>query len=98
MRAAYGIDEPLPQQYLRWLGRLLTGDFGRSSIYKRPVIQMIGATLPNTLQLSALALRWRCGRRAAGDCWRHCAVARSWIKRSACCSVAGTRSRRSGSG
>jgi peptide/nickel transport system permease protein len=56
MRAAYGVDEPIPQQYLRWLGRLLTGDLGQSLLYKRPVTQMIGATLGNSLQLSGLAL------------------------------------------
>jgi peptide/nickel transport system permease protein len=56
IRAAYGVDEPIPQQYLRWLGRLLTGDLGQSLQYKRPVSQMIGATLLNTLQLSGLAL------------------------------------------
>jgi peptide/nickel transport system permease protein len=56
IRAAYGVDEPIPQQYVRWLGRLLTGDLGQSLQYKRPVTQMIGATLANTLQLSALAL------------------------------------------
>ena len=56
LRAAYGVDEPIPQQYLRWLGRLLVGDLGHSLLYKRPVAQMIRDTLPNTLQLSALAL------------------------------------------
>src|SRR5262245_20374332 len=56
IRASYGVDEPIPQQYVRWLGRLLTGDLGQSLQYKRPVTQMIGATLANTLQLSALAL------------------------------------------
>src|SRR4030081_1202077 len=56
MRAAYGLDQPLPIQYMSWLGHLLTGDFGRSFIYKRPVIEMIGAALPNTLLLTGLAL------------------------------------------
>ncbi len=56
MRAAYGLDQPLPIQYLSWLGHLLTGDFGRSFIYKRPVIEMIQAALPNTLLLTGLAL------------------------------------------
>ena len=56
MRAAYGVDEPIPQQYLKWLGRLVQGDLGQSLLYKRPVTQMIGATLANTLQLSGLAL------------------------------------------
>ncbi|MGE3271891.1 MAG: ABC transporter permease [Chloroflexota bacterium] len=56
LRAAYGVDEPIPQQYLRWLGKLAQGDLGYSLLSKRPVSQMIGAALPNTLQLSGLAL------------------------------------------
>jgi peptide/nickel transport system permease protein len=56
MRAAYGLDQPLPVQYLAWLGHLLQGDFGRSFQYKRPVIEMIQAALPNTLELAGLAL------------------------------------------
>src|SRR3979409_2292651 len=56
MRSAYGLDQPIPIQYLSWLGHLLTGDFGRSFLYKRPVIEMIQAALPNTLLLGGLAL------------------------------------------
>jgi peptide/nickel transport system permease protein len=56
LRAAYGVDEPIPQQYLRWLGRLAQGDLGYSLLSKRPVGQMIAAALPNTVQLSLLAL------------------------------------------
>src|ERR1700730_11785232 len=55
MRAAYVLDQPLPIQYLSWLGHLLTGDFGRSFIYKRPVMEMIQASLPNTLMLAGIA-------------------------------------------
>jgi peptide/nickel transport system permease protein len=56
LRRSYGLDEPIPVQYLSWLGRTLSGDFGQSFLYRRPVIQMIAASLPNTLQLSVLAL------------------------------------------
>jgi peptide/nickel transport system permease protein len=56
LRASYGLDQPLPIQYLSWLGHLLSGDFGRSFLYKRPVLEMIQASLPNTLLLAALAL------------------------------------------
>ena len=56
LRAAYGLDQPLPIQYVRWLGHVLTGDFGQSFLYKRPVIEMIQASLPNTLLLAVLAL------------------------------------------
>jgi peptide/nickel transport system permease protein len=56
MRAAYGLDQPLPVQYVAWLSHLLTGDFGRSFQYKRPVLEMVQAALPNTLLLASLAL------------------------------------------
>jgi peptide/nickel transport system permease protein len=56
LRQSYGLDESIPQQYLRWVDRLLHGDLGHSLLSKRPVTQMIGAALPNTLQLSVLAL------------------------------------------
>jgi len=56
LRSAYGLDQPLPIQYLSWLAHVLQGDFGRSFLYKRPVIEMIQAALPNTLILAVLAL------------------------------------------
>jgi peptide/nickel transport system permease protein len=56
VRQAYGLDEPLPVQYLTWLGKMASGDFGFSFLYHRPVIDMIGAALPNTLQLAILSL------------------------------------------
>ncbi len=56
LRAAYHLDDPLPVQYADWLGRTLRGDFGQSFLYKRPVLDMIGAALPNTLQLALLSL------------------------------------------
>jgi peptide/nickel transport system permease protein len=56
IRRSYGLDQPIPIQYLSWLGHLLTGDLGQSFLYKRPVIEMIALTLPNTLLLAALAV------------------------------------------
>jgi peptide/nickel transport system permease protein len=56
LRRAYGLDQPLPLQYVNWLGHMLQGDFGRSFLYKRPVLEMIQSALPNTLLLAALAL------------------------------------------
>lgn len=56
LRHAYGLDQPLPIQYLSWLGHLLSGDLGQSFLYKRPVSDMIAQTLPNTLLLAALAI------------------------------------------
>jgi peptide/nickel transport system permease protein len=56
LRRSYGLDQPIPVQYASWMGHILTGDFGRSFLYRRPVSQMIASTLPNTLQLSVSAL------------------------------------------
>ena len=56
IRHAYGLDQPLPVQYLSWLGHVLRGDFGQSFLFKRPVLEMIGAALPNTLLLASCSL------------------------------------------
>ena len=56
LRHSYGLDQPVPVQYLIWLQHIFTGDFGKSFLYQRPVLQMITQTLPNTLQLSVAAL------------------------------------------
>src|SRR2546425_9038165 len=47
--------EPLPQQYLRWLGALRRGDFGIASRQNEPIGQMILDRLPVTLELTLLA-------------------------------------------
>lgn len=51
-----GLDQPIPLQYLRYLGRSLTGDFGNSLISGDPVISEIGRALPATLELAVAAL------------------------------------------
>ena len=37
LRALYGLDQPLPIQYLRWLGNMLVGSWGTSYVSNRPV-------------------------------------------------------------
>jgi peptide/nickel transport system permease protein len=56
MRANFGLDQPLPVRYAKWLGSLMVGDFGYSYSHSRPVIEVIGDILPNTLLLSTSAL------------------------------------------
>jgi peptide/nickel transport system permease protein len=56
MRALLGLDQPLPVQYARWLGQVLTGNLGVSYQAGVPVLEIIGQMLPNTLLLSAAAL------------------------------------------
>src|SRR5699024_84261 len=49
---AQGLNDPIPVQYVRWLGNVVKGDFGTSLINQgMPVSEMIMARLPNTLLL-----------------------------------------------
>jgi peptide/nickel transport system permease protein len=56
VRRAYGLDRPLPLQYLDWAGKALRGDFGQSFFLKEPVAELIGARFPITLTLGIAAL------------------------------------------
>ena len=56
IRVAYGLDQPVPVQYLRWLKSMLTGDWGFSFRTGRPVARDIAERLAPTLQLGGLSL------------------------------------------
>jgi peptide/nickel transport system permease protein len=56
MRRNFGLDEPIPVQYLAYLKNVATGDLGLSFSEHRPVSQVILDRLPNTLVLAGLAL------------------------------------------
>jgi peptide/nickel transport system permease protein len=51
----HGLDRPLPVQYVRWLGQVLHGDFGKSFQAGVPIGPELMARLPPTLELAALA-------------------------------------------
>lgn len=51
----YGLDQPVPVQYVKWLGNVLTGDFGESLKSGKPVTSEIISRLPVTLELAVLA-------------------------------------------
>jgi len=51
MRVRLGIDKPLYQQYLKWIGGVIRGDLGFSWEYHRPVKDVLGERLPLTLVL-----------------------------------------------
>jgi peptide/nickel transport system permease protein len=53
--ALYGLDKPLPVQYAKWLGRVVTFNFGESIKHHRPVIDIIKERLPVTLILNLIA-------------------------------------------
>ena len=54
-RQRLGLDGPIWEQYRRWAGNVLDGDFGMSLKYKRPVVDVVLPLLGNTLLLGGLA-------------------------------------------
>ncbi len=56
VRANYGLDQPLYIQYGVWLGNVLRGDFGRSIVTRRPVLDEVKARLPSTIELAFASL------------------------------------------
>lgn len=55
IRRAYGLDQPLPVQYLKWLQHVVTGDLGKSLRTGRPLTTELQLRLPVTAQLAAFA-------------------------------------------
>jgi oligopeptide transport system permease protein len=55
-RAKFGMDKPLPVQFLVYLGNILHGDFGVDFEQRRPVIDMLGVAIPNTIRLALVAI------------------------------------------
>lgn len=49
------LNDPVPIQFIWWVGTVLSGDFGDSVALQRPVLQVIRERVPNTIQLAAAA-------------------------------------------
>jgi peptide/nickel transport system permease protein len=56
LRAAYGYDRPVPEQFVRFVGSALRGELGWSHLRNRDVRSVLARTLPNTLLLMGTAL------------------------------------------
>ncbi len=56
LREKYRLNDPVPLQYLNWLGGVVTGDFGISLRTNQPVLELIGQKLPVTIQLAVMAM------------------------------------------
>lgn len=56
VRAAYGLDQPAPVQFARYLGRLVRGDLGRSLYTSRDIGSDLVRRLPATLELTLAAM------------------------------------------
>lgn len=56
VRELLGLDKSLPEQYVRWVGRMCTGDLGSSITLKKPVGTIIGDYVWNTFYLNVVSL------------------------------------------
>ncbi|RUT34742.1 ABC transporter permease [Arsenicitalea aurantiaca] len=56
IRVKYGLDQPVPVQYVRWLGGIVQGDFGTSIRTRLPIGETILQRLPVTMQLAFQAM------------------------------------------
>ena len=51
-----GLDQPVPVQYVKWITNMLRGDFGYSTEYRRPVKDVIGVPMRNTVLLNIFSM------------------------------------------
>src|SRR5262245_63895611 len=56
VREKYGLGDPIPIQYLRWVALALRGDLGHSIRTRESVIHIVGTKLPITIELAFLSL------------------------------------------
>lgn len=74
LRALYGLDKGIAEQFLIWLGGVVQGDFGTSITTRQPVAGLVLGRLPATLELSLMALViavvWGGIVALAGTLWR----------------------------
>jgi hypothetical protein len=56
LRESFGLADPWPVQYVRWMGELLQGDLGTSFRSREPISTQLLRALPITLQLAVLAI------------------------------------------
>ncbi len=60
-RNQLGLDRPLHEQYLTFVGRVLEGDMGNSFRYREPALDIVLTRLPATLELASVSMpgrRW----------------------------------------
>lgn len=56
LRERYGLDRPVPEQYLRWAARAVRGDFGNSLYSQQPVSRLIVPRIVATFQLAGVSI------------------------------------------
>lgn len=58
LREKYRLNDPIPMQYLYWMGGVVQGDLGTSLRTGEPVLHLIGQKLPVTIQLAVMSMLW----------------------------------------
>lgn len=56
IREQYRLNDPVPVQYVAWLGQVVRGDFGRSFRTRQPVTELLRDKLPVTIELALLSM------------------------------------------
>lgn len=56
IRDKLGLEKPIPVQFAQWLGHTLTGDFGESYFYKKPVARLIADRVEPTISLAVITI------------------------------------------
>lgn len=56
LRHSYGLDDPVPVQYAKWIVGIFQGDLGKSYRTRQPITEQLVQALPVTIELAALAL------------------------------------------
>lgn len=56
LRKGLGLDKPLPERYVRFLGQFVRFDFGASLQYRQDALELVMERLPKTLSLAALSI------------------------------------------
>jgi peptide/nickel transport system permease protein len=56
LKHVYGLDKPIPVQYVIWLGRALTGDLGMSIQTNKPVLDEVTRAFANTFTISVISV------------------------------------------
>ena len=65
LRALYGLDAPIPKQFVAWMGEVLRGNFGTSISLRDGVVALVSSRLPATLELVFVAVAVACALAAA---------------------------------
>ena len=55
-REKMGLNDPMPQQYVRWLGNILRGDMGTSYKSRKPVFSQLRNAIPKTMLLTVVSM------------------------------------------